>query len=48
MSTGALLWIIIFALAAAVFFVVAAVVSVRGVSDLKDLLKSKEDDLRKL
>jgi hypothetical protein len=45
MNTGAILWIIIFAIAAAVFFIVAAVVSVRGVSDLKDLLRSKSDDL---
>ena len=44
MNTGALLWIIIFAISAAVFFIVAAVVSVRGVSDLKDLLRSKEDN----
>jgi hypothetical protein len=44
MNTGALLWIIIFAVAAAVFFIVAAVVSIRGVSDLKDLLRSKRDD----
>jgi len=44
MNTGALLWIITFAIAAAVFFIVAAIVSVRGVSDLKDLLRSKEDN----
>ena len=44
MNTGALLWLITFALAAAVFFVVAAIVSVRGVSDLKDLLRSKRDN----
>jgi len=43
MNTGALLWIIIFAISAAIFFIVAAVVSVRGVSDLKDLLRSKRD-----
>ena len=44
MNTGALLWIIIFAISAAVFFIVAAIVSVRGVSDLKDLLRSKRDN----
>ena len=43
MNTGAILWIIIFAIAAAVFFIVAAVVSIRGVSDLKDLLKKGND-----
>jgi hypothetical protein len=43
MNTGALFWIITFAIAAAVFFIVAAIVSFRGVSDLKDLLRSKRD-----
>ena len=40
MNTGTLIWMIIFATAALAFFVVAAVVSVRGFSDLKDLLRS--------
>ncbi len=43
MNTGALLWLIIFAVSATVFFIVAAIVGVRGVSDLKDLLRSKRD-----
>ena len=44
MTTGALLWMIAFAISGAIFFIVAAVVSVRGVSDLKDLLRSNRDD----
>lgn len=39
MKTGALIWMIIFAISAAAFFIVAAIVSVKGFSDLKDLLR---------
>jgi hypothetical protein len=39
MNTGASLWLIIFALSAAVFFVVAAIVAFNGLSDLRDLLR---------
>ena len=39
MNTGTLVWMIIFAAAALCFFVVAAVVSVRGFGDLKELLR---------
>jgi hypothetical protein len=39
MNTATLLWMIIFALSALCFFVVAAVVSVRGFADLRDLLR---------
>ena len=38
MSTGAILWFIIYFVATAVFFGIAAVVAVRGISELKDLL----------
>lgn len=39
MTTGAIVWMVIFGLAAACFFGVAAVVSVLGVRDVKDLLR---------
>lgn len=39
MSTGVLVWLIIFGIAAALFFVIAAVVGVKGVGDLRDLLR---------
>jgi hypothetical protein len=39
MHTGALIWFGIFAAAAAMFFCVAAVVSVKGWKDLKELLR---------
>lgn len=38
MSTGALIWLIIFALSTTCFFVVAAIVAVKGSADLKSLL----------
>jgi len=39
MTRGALFWLIVFAISAAVFFVVAAVVAFKGLSDLRDLLR---------
>jgi hypothetical protein len=50
MSGGALFWLIIFALATACFFVVAAIVAVKGSYDLKDLLrhtKAESDERRR-
>ncbi len=43
MKTGALLWGIIFAVSAAVFFIVAGIVAIKGVSDLRDLLRSPDE-----
>ena len=40
MNTGTLFWLIIFAVSAAVFFVIATVVAVNGFGDLRDLLRS--------
>lgn len=40
MTTGALVWTILFGVAALMFFGIALVVSIRGVSDLRDLLGS--------
>ena len=40
MTAGALFWIILFGIAALVFFGIALVVTIRGVSDLRDLLGS--------
>lgn len=42
MNTGTLIWLIIFAISATVFFIVAAIVSVKGVGDLRDLLSASE------
>lgn len=39
MTTGALLWFIIFAIFAALFFGIALVVAFRGSGELYDLLK---------
>ena len=39
MNTGTLVWMLIFAASALCFFAVAAVVSVKGFGDLKDLLR---------
>jgi hypothetical protein len=43
MSTGALLWLIIFAVSAATFFVVAIIVSINGLGDLRELLSWPKD-----
>ncbi len=39
MNGGALFWLIVFALATTCFFVVAAIVAVKGAYDLRDLLR---------
>jgi hypothetical protein len=38
MNVGALLWLLIFGVSAAVFFVIAAIVAVKGFRDLIELL----------
>lgn len=43
MTTGTLLWMIIFAISAAAFFIVAAIVTINGFSDLRDLLRPPDD-----
>jgi hypothetical protein len=40
MTSGALFWLLLFGIAALVFFGIAVVVTIRGVGDLRDLLKS--------
>ena len=42
MTNGALFWLIFFGIAALVFFGIALVVTIRGVSDVRDLLRSSE------
>ncbi|MFN2513171.1 MAG: hypothetical protein ABR568_17330 [Pyrinomonadaceae bacterium] len=42
MNSGVLIWLIIFALATTCFFVVAAIVAVKGSSDLRDLLRDSK------
>ena len=43
MTTGAVIWMVIFVVSAAGFFGVAAVVSVLGVRDVRDLLRRPGD-----
>ena len=40
MTAGALFWLFLFGVAALMFFGIALVVTIRGVSDLRDLLGS--------
>ena len=42
MTPGALFWLFLFGVAALVFFGIALVVTIRGVSDLRDLLGSSD------
>ncbi|HVF30262.1 MAG TPA: hypothetical protein VNA22_04795 [Pyrinomonadaceae bacterium] len=39
MDSGSTLWLVIFALAAGLFFTIAAIVAVTGFADLKKLLR---------
>ncbi|MCA1603247.1 MAG: hypothetical protein LC776_16960 [Acidobacteria bacterium] len=43
MKTGTLLWMIIFAISAAAFFIVAAIVTIKGFADLRDLLRPPDE-----
>ncbi len=47
MNTGATIWLIIFAVSAIVFFVIAAGVSIRGLADLRALLGQSEQVSRR-
>jgi hypothetical protein len=38
MNVGTLVWLVIFGISGAVFFVIAAIVAVKGFSDLLELL----------
>ena len=42
MTSGALFWLVVFGIAALVFFGIALVVTIRGVSDVRDLLSSSK------
>jgi hypothetical protein len=42
MTTGSIFWLFLFGLAALVFFGIALVVTIRGVSDVRDLLSSSQ------
>jgi hypothetical protein len=42
MTTGSLIWLIVGALFAVLFFGIAAVVAFRGVADLRDLLRDRK------
>jgi hypothetical protein len=43
MTTGAIIWLIVGAISAAVFFGIAAVVTVLGIRDLRELLRGTLD-----
>ncbi|HYN25068.1 MAG TPA: hypothetical protein VES69_08475 [Pyrinomonadaceae bacterium] len=43
MKTGTFFWMIIFAISAAAFFIVAAIVTIKGFSDLRDLLRPPDE-----
>ncbi len=42
MNSGVIIWLIIFTLAAASFFVIAVIVSIKGFADLQTLLQNSE------
>jgi hypothetical protein len=42
MANGAMIWLVIFAVSAAAFFVIAAIVAVRGFTDLQTLLRHSD------
>jgi hypothetical protein len=43
MNNGATVWLVIFALSAAGFFLIALIVSINGIADLRDLLQHSEE-----
>ncbi len=47
MNNGSFLWLIIFGIAAACFFVIAAIVAFRGFRDLQDLLQETRQNSAK-
>ncbi len=42
MSDGVTLWMLIFAVFAMIFFSIAAVVSVKGIADIKEIMNDPE------
>jgi uncharacterized membrane protein len=42
MTTGALFWLLLFGIAALMFFGIAIVVTIRGASDLRHLVSSSD------
>lgn len=44
MSNGTLLWLIVFAISALCFFIIAVVVTFRGFSDLRELLRHSKHE----
>jgi hypothetical protein len=43
MNTGTLVWLIIFAISAVAFFIVAGIVTIKGLGDLRDLLCAPDE-----
>jgi hypothetical protein len=49
MNSGVFIWLLIFAVSAAVFFLIAGVVTVKGLRDLRILLRlSKRNDDKRM
>lgn len=42
MSSGVLIWVILFGIFAIIFFSIAAIVSVKGIADIKELMNDPE------
>jgi len=42
MSSGMLIWMILFAVFAVIFFVIATVVSIKGIAEIKELFNDPE------
>jgi hypothetical protein len=47
MNVATILWLVVFGISAAMFLGVAIIVSVKGFSDLKELLGNQEDVTRR-
>ena len=42
MSSGVLFWMILFGIFAFVFFAIAAVISIKGIADIKEIMNDPE------
>lgn len=47
MTTGALIWLALFAINAGLFFAIALVVTIRGMGELRDLLRSARPEKKR-
>lgn len=42
MSSGVLIWMILFGFFAVIFFVIAGIISVKGIGDIKEIMNDPE------